>query len=80
MVFFFFPFFSLFFFFSLPLCVHVHSLLSTLSEGSAAAFVTGVVPSPVQVGVPFPLPLQFTDEFNHPTLPPSGIKPQLECR
>ncbi|XP_017327848.1 structural maintenance of chromosomes flexible hinge domain-containing protein 1 isoform X1 [Ictalurus punctatus] len=56
-----------------------YTLNFSIKEGSAAAFVTGVVPSPVQVGVPFPLPLQFTDEFNHPTLPPSGIKPQLEC-
>lgn len=54
--------------------------LSTLSESKAAAFVVGVVPSLVQMGVPFALPLQFIDAFNHPTQPPSGIKLQLESR
>ncbi|MCI4377610.1 hypothetical protein PGIGA_G00205450 [Pangasianodon gigas] len=56
-----------------------YTLNFSIKESSAAAFVVGVVPSPVQVGVPFALPLQFTDAFNHPTQPPSGIKPQLEC-
>ncbi|KAI5104111.1 structural maintenance of chromosomes flexible hinge domain-containing protein 1 [Silurus meridionalis] len=50
-----------------------------IKESTAATFSVGFVPSPVQVGVPFVLPLQFTDEFNHPTQPPSGVNPQLEC-
>lgn len=60
--------------------VHVYSFCSALSENSAAAFTVGVVPSPVQVGVPFVVPLQFMDAFNNPTSPPSDTKPQLESR
>ncbi|KAK3546292.1 hypothetical protein QTP70_025718 [Hemibagrus guttatus] len=55
-----------------------YTLNFSIKESSATAFVVGVFPS-VQVGVPFALPLKFTDAFNHPTQPPSGIKPQLEC-
>ncbi|KAM9500750.1 structural maintenance of chromosomes flexible hinge domain-containing protein 1 isoform 1-T1 [Clarias gariepinus] len=56
-----------------------YTLNFSIKENSAAAFTVAVVPPFVQVGVPFTLPLQFTDEFNHPTQPPSDIKPQLEC-
>ncbi|XP_047666813.1 structural maintenance of chromosomes flexible hinge domain-containing protein 1 [Tachysurus fulvidraco] len=56
-----------------------YTLNFSIKESSAAAFAVGVFPSPVQVGVPFALPLKFTDAFSHPTQPPSGIKPQLEC-
>ncbi|XP_060788894.1 structural maintenance of chromosomes flexible hinge domain-containing protein 1 isoform X2 [Neoarius graeffei] len=57
-----------------------YTLNFSIKESNAAAFAVGSVPSPVQVGVPFALPLHFTDAFNHPTRPPSDIKPQLECR
>uniref|UniRef100_A0A8B9H856 Structural maintenance of chromosomes flexible hinge domain containing 1 n=1 Tax=Astyanax mexicanus TaxID=7994 RepID=A0A8B9H856_ASTMX len=50
-----------------------------LSESSAACFVLRSVPTSVQVGVPFSLNLEFKDEFDHVTQPPSDIKPQLEC-
>ncbi|KAF5895762.1 structural maintenance of chromosomes flexible hinge domain-containing protein 1, partial [Clarias magur] len=56
-----------------------YTLNFSIKENSAAAFTVAVVPPLVQVGVPFTLPLQFTDAFNHPTQPPSDIKPQLEC-
>ncbi|XP_036453720.1 structural maintenance of chromosomes flexible hinge domain-containing protein 1 [Colossoma macropomum] len=56
-----------------------YTLHFTIKESSAAAFVFSVVPSSVRVGVPFSLPLEFRDEFGHPTQPPSDIKPQLEC-
>ncbi|XP_022533344.2 structural maintenance of chromosomes flexible hinge domain-containing protein 1 isoform X2 [Astyanax mexicanus] len=51
----------------------------TIKESSAACFVLRSVPTSVQVGVPFSLNLEFKDEFDHVTQPPSDIKPQLEC-
>ncbi|XP_072544127.1 structural maintenance of chromosomes flexible hinge domain-containing protein 1 [Salminus brasiliensis] len=51
----------------------------TIKESSAASFVLRTVPTSVQVGVPFSLPLEFRDEFDHLTQPPSDIKPKLEC-
>uniref|UniRef100_A0AAR2KYB1 SMC hinge domain-containing protein n=1 Tax=Pygocentrus nattereri TaxID=42514 RepID=A0AAR2KYB1_PYGNA len=51
-----------------------YTLHFTIKESSAAAFVLGVVPSSLRVGVPFSLNLEFRDEFGHPTQPPSDIK------
>ncbi|KAI4890516.1 hypothetical protein NFI96_011443 [Prochilodus magdalenae] len=56
-----------------------YALDFTIKESSAAGFVFGAFPSSVQVGVPFSVPLEFRDEFGHPTQPPSDIEPQLEC-
>ncbi|XP_056603015.1 structural maintenance of chromosomes flexible hinge domain-containing protein 1 [Triplophysa dalaica] len=56
-----------------------YTLNFTIKEGEAVAFVLGVISSPVQIGVPFTVPLDFRDEFDYPTQPPTDIKPQLEC-
>ncbi|XP_026071477.1 structural maintenance of chromosomes flexible hinge domain-containing protein 1-like isoform X1 [Carassius auratus] len=56
-----------------------HSLKFSIKEGEAKSFVLGVTPSPVHVGVPFNIPLDFKDEFDYLTQPPCDIKPQLEC-
>ncbi|XP_030635022.1 structural maintenance of chromosomes flexible hinge domain-containing protein 1 [Chanos chanos] len=60
-------------------CLPHYTLNFTITEGNAEAFVLGVVPTPVHVGVPFSLSLEFRDEFGHLAQPPSDIKPQLEC-
>ncbi|XP_059374115.1 structural maintenance of chromosomes flexible hinge domain-containing protein 1-like isoform X2 [Carassius carassius] len=56
-----------------------HSLKFSIKEGEATSFVLGVTPSPVHVGVPFNIPLDFKDGFDYLTQPPCDIKPQLEC-
>ncbi|XP_076829513.1 structural maintenance of chromosomes flexible hinge domain-containing protein 1 isoform X2 [Brachyhypopomus gauderio] len=56
-----------------------YTLHFSIKENSAATFVLPAVPSPVQVGVPFSLPVEFKDEFGHSAQPPSDIKPQIEC-
>lgn len=50
------------------------------TEGEAVSFVLGDTSSPVRVGVPFSIPLNFKDEFDYLTQPSFDIKPQLECR
>uniref|UniRef100_A0A8C1ETI0 Structural maintenance of chromosomes flexible hinge domain containing 1 n=1 Tax=Cyprinus carpio carpio TaxID=630221 RepID=A0A8C1ETI0_CYPCA len=56
-----------------------HTLKFSIKEGEAVSFVLGIISSPVHVGVPFSIPLDFRDEFDYPTQPPCDIKPQLEC-
>ncbi|XP_050970942.1 structural maintenance of chromosomes flexible hinge domain-containing protein 1 isoform X1 [Labeo rohita] len=56
-----------------------YSLNFSIKEGEAVSFVLGVISSPVHVGVPFSIPLDFRDEFDYPTQPSCDIKPQLEC-
>ncbi|ROL42214.1 Structural maintenance of chromosomes flexible hinge domain-containing protein 1 [Anabarilius grahami] len=48
-------------------------------EGEAVSFMLDIISSPVHVGVPFNIPLNFRDEFEYPTQPPCDIKLQLEC-
>ncbi|KAL1270536.1 hypothetical protein QQF64_029552, partial [Cirrhinus molitorella] len=56
-----------------------YTLNFSIKEGEAVSFVLGAISSPVQVGVPFSIPLDFRDEFDYPTQPSCDIKPQLEC-
>ncbi|XP_009301910.2 structural maintenance of chromosomes flexible hinge domain-containing protein 1 isoform X1 [Danio rerio] len=56
-----------------------YTLNFSIKEGKAESFKIGQVSSPVLVGVPFSVPLDFRDQFEYSTQPPSGIKPQLEC-
>lgn len=56
-----------------------HNLNFTIKEGEAVAFALGLISSPVQIGVPFSIPLEFKDEFENSARPPADIKPQLEC-
>ncbi|XP_059395011.1 structural maintenance of chromosomes flexible hinge domain-containing protein 1 [Carassius carassius] len=56
-----------------------HTLKFSIKEGEAVSFVLGIISSPVHVGVPFSIPLDFRDEFDYPTQAPCDIKPQLEC-
>lgn len=56
-----------------------YTLNFSIKEGEAVSFTIGVLSSAVHVGVPFSVPLDFRDQFDYPTQPPSGIKPQLEC-
>ncbi|XP_051755172.1 structural maintenance of chromosomes flexible hinge domain-containing protein 1 [Ctenopharyngodon idella] len=56
-----------------------YTLNFSIKEGEAVSFMLDVISSPVYVGVPFNIPLNFKDEFEYPTQPPCDIKPQLEC-
>lgn len=55
-------------------------LLLFLSAGSAESFTVGAVSNTLHVGVPFNIPLQIKDAYNHLTVPPPELKPVLECR
>lgn len=57
----------------LPNCI----LNFTLTEGEPVTFSVEAVSSPVQVGLPFPLSLEFKDEFDHPSRPMPHLKPKL---
>uniref|UniRef100_A0A8B9H6L9 Structural maintenance of chromosomes flexible hinge domain containing 1 n=1 Tax=Astyanax mexicanus TaxID=7994 RepID=A0A8B9H6L9_ASTMX len=48
-------------------------------KGNLSFFMKLKFFSVIFVGVPFSLNLEFKDEFDHVTQPPSDIKPQLEC-
>uniref|UniRef100_A0A8C2FGC6 Structural maintenance of chromosomes flexible hinge domain containing 1 n=1 Tax=Cyprinus carpio TaxID=7962 RepID=A0A8C2FGC6_CYPCA len=56
-----------------------YTLNFSIKEGEAVSFVLGDTSSPVRVGVPFSIPLNFKDEFDYLTQPSFDIKPQLEC-
>ncbi|XP_070409212.1 structural maintenance of chromosomes flexible hinge domain-containing protein 1 isoform X2 [Nothobranchius furzeri] len=56
-----------------------HVLKFTIKEGSAESFTVGPLSSPLRVGVPFDIPLEVKDGYNHPTKLPPKIKPVLEC-
>ncbi|XP_043921496.1 structural maintenance of chromosomes flexible hinge domain-containing protein 1 [Protopterus annectens] len=48
-------------------------------EGKPDKFSVGVLDPPFRVGVPFNIPLDFQDEFGHPTFPTCEMKPTLEA-
>lgn len=54
--------------------------LSFPPEGLPDRFTVGVLDGPFRVGVPFQIPLEFQDEFNHPTKPTPDLKPVLTSR
>ncbi|KAK2859596.1 hypothetical protein Q5P01_004216 [Channa striata] len=56
-----------------------YELKFTLKEGSAEGFVMEAPSSPLRVGVPFNIPLQMKDRYDHSTAPPPDLKPVLEC-
>ncbi|XP_041669766.1 structural maintenance of chromosomes flexible hinge domain-containing protein 1 [Cheilinus undulatus] len=52
----------------------------SIKEGSAHHFVISEsVNATVHVGVPFIIPLQIKDAFNHPVTPPRDLEPELKC-
>ena len=55
------------------------SLFVFLLEGPPNKFNVGIMDPPFRVDVPFSIPLQLHDEFNHPTKPTPGLKPILEA-
>lgn len=59
---------------------HTLVLFLSVSEGSAESFVPGPVNSTLYVGVPFNIPVQFKDAYDHPAMPPANVKPELKCR
>ncbi|XP_051997338.1 structural maintenance of chromosomes flexible hinge domain-containing protein 1 [Xyrauchen texanus] len=56
-----------------------YTLNFSIKEGEAVSFVLACITSPLQVGVPFSIPVEFKDAFDYPTQPPCDIKPQMEC-
>ena len=62
-----------YFFFSL-------SDLFVLTEADAEKFIVGMLEGPFRVGAPFEIPLEFQDEFGHPTSPNTKVKPILTAK
>ncbi|KAM9337171.1 structural maintenance of chromosomes flexible hinge domain-containing protein 1 [Symphorus nematophorus] len=56
-----------------------YKLNFTIKEGDAESFVICPVKSPLNVGVPFDIPLRIKDGYEHPAPPPSNLKPVLQC-
>ncbi|KAL4635247.1 structural maintenance of chromosomes flexible hinge domain-containing protein 1 [Arapaima gigas] len=51
----------------------------SICAGTAEKFTVGTVDTPVRVGVPFSIPLQFLDSYNHQTQPSSDLQVRVEC-
>ncbi|KAM6971565.1 structural maintenance of chromosomes flexible hinge domain-containing protein 1 [Tautogolabrus adspersus] len=57
-----------------------YELSFSITEGSAHKFVIGPTMSPtIHVGVPFNIPLQIKDAYDHSTPPPPHLEPVLKC-
>ncbi|XP_034069913.1 structural maintenance of chromosomes flexible hinge domain-containing protein 1 isoform X3 [Gymnodraco acuticeps] len=56
-----------------------YKLNFTIKEGKAESFVIGTMSSSLRVGMPFDIPLQIKDGYDHPTVPPPDLKPILKC-
>ncbi|XP_028825621.1 structural maintenance of chromosomes flexible hinge domain-containing protein 1 [Denticeps clupeoides] len=56
-----------------------YTLNFSITEGDAENFLVRAVASPVQVGVPFSIPLELKDSFGHLSQPSPDLKPTLEC-
>ncbi|KAM6900563.1 structural maintenance of chromosomes flexible hinge domain-containing protein 1 [Xenentodon cancila] len=56
-----------------------HVLKFTITEGEAESFTVGEVNPTLRVGVPFNIPLQIKDRYNHPVSLPPEIKPVIDC-
>ncbi|KAK1885165.1 Structural maintenance of chromosomes flexible hinge domain containing protein 1 [Dissostichus eleginoides] len=56
-----------------------YKLNFTVKEGKAESFVIGTMSSSLRVGMPFDIPLQIKDGYDHPTVPPPDLKPILKC-
>ncbi|XP_060920639.1 structural maintenance of chromosomes flexible hinge domain-containing protein 1 [Labrus mixtus] len=57
-----------------------YKLSFSITEGIAQKFVIGASMSPtIHVGVPFDIPLQIKDAYDHSTRPPPDLKPVLKC-
>ncbi|CAK6970217.1 structural maintenance of chromosomes flexible hinge domain-containing protein 1 isoform X2 [Scomber scombrus] len=51
----------------------------TITAGKAESFSVGAVRTTLNVGVPFDIPLEIKDGYDHPTKPPQGLRPELKC-
>ncbi|XP_044195403.1 structural maintenance of chromosomes flexible hinge domain-containing protein 1 isoform X1 [Thunnus albacares] len=56
-----------------------YKLNFTIKEGSAESFTVGAVSTTLRVGVPFDIPLQIKDRYDHLTTPPPDLEPVLKC-
>ncbi|KAF3836358.1 hypothetical protein F7725_028916, partial [Dissostichus mawsoni] len=56
-----------------------YKLNFTVKEGKAESFFIGTMSSSLRVGMPFDIPLQIKDGYDHPTVPPPDLKPILKC-
>ncbi|XP_041360659.1 structural maintenance of chromosomes flexible hinge domain-containing protein 1-like [Gigantopelta aegis] len=56
-----------------------HRIRFTVTEAEPERFVVGLLDGPFRVGMPFQIPLEFQDKFNHPAKPSSKLKPVLEA-
>lgn len=56
-----------------------HCIKFFVTEAEPKKFTVGLLDGPFRVGVPFQIPLEFQDEFNHITEPNMNCKPVLEA-
>lgn len=56
------------------------SIYFLFSEAAPNKFSVGLLDPPFRVGMPFTIPLELQDEFNHSTKPIPDMKPVLEAR
>ncbi|XP_063768798.1 structural maintenance of chromosomes flexible hinge domain-containing protein 1 isoform X2 [Eleginops maclovinus] len=56
-----------------------YKLNFTIKEGKAESFVFGKMNSSLRVGMPFDIPLQIKDGYDHSAVPPPDLKPLLKC-
>ncbi|XP_014770922.1 structural maintenance of chromosomes flexible hinge domain-containing protein 1 isoform X1 [Octopus bimaculoides] len=56
-----------------------HRIKFFVTEAEPKKFTVALLDGPFRVGVPFQIPLEFQDEFNHITAPNSDCKPTLEA-
>ncbi|XP_037549865.1 structural maintenance of chromosomes flexible hinge domain-containing protein 1 [Nematolebias whitei] len=55
-----------------------YMLKFSIKEGNAETFTVGTMSQTLCVGIPFNIPLQIKDGYNHPTTPPK-LQPTLKC-
>ncbi|XP_022088750.1 structural maintenance of chromosomes flexible hinge domain-containing protein 1-like [Acanthaster planci] len=56
-----------------------HKIKFSITEAPPSKFSVGLLDPPFRVGVPFNIPLELQDEFNHSTKPVPNMKPVLEA-
>ncbi|ESO82055.1 hypothetical protein LOTGIDRAFT_135415, partial [Lottia gigantea] len=56
-----------------------HKIRFNVIEAEPEKFSVGVLDGPFRVGVPFQIPLEMLDKFNHVTKPNGKLKPSLEA-
>lgn len=60
--------------------VEVSVVVALISEGPPAKFSIGLMEGPCRIGVPFSIPLQLRDIFNHLCKPDMSLIPEVKAK